>query len=615
MGQDRQGPTTDVQLGLLRDLTSRLLNAAEIDDVLRVIAECTMTVLRYEDCVVYLRTPDDFLLQRAAFGPKSPGGTAILDPIQLSMGEGIVGAAGLSGESVLVSDTLEDARYVVDDLARRSELAVPIVDSGEVIGVIDSEHSEPNFYTEADRKIVRDIASIAAARLRAAMITENLNQSVLDLEAARSALDNLSKTDDLTGLGNRRLFEVDLADAVASGMDFSVCILDLDKFKQVNDTHGHHEGDEVLRQFGEILAASVDTDRVTIARLGGDEFGILQVGVDLTSFDRMIEGLIASVQGTAWSANAALLDLSASAGVATGSNFAVWAHADEALLLAKAEGGDQMLRFVWSDPRSLALHEDRLWARRIRDAVKTDRFSLVGQPIVSAQNPDGPIQLMEVLLRYHGPDGSVLAPGRFLESAARFGLLEHIDGWVLRTAVKWLAANSDSVSLSVNVSPSSMLSGFAIREAVSELTALHVDPSRLILEVTEHAAIEDGELFKSALAAARGMGMRVAMDDLGSGWTSLAVIKENPVDMVKIDGNWVRQATTDKVAHTIVRSIIECGQLLGSQVVAEWVEDQETLDLVCSFDAEYVQGYLVGAPVPLEVVETSEAGVSRSVYS
>jgi len=548
MHNERQGPTTDVQLGLLRNLTSRLLSAVEIDDVMRVIAECTMTALSYEDCVVYLRADADRLVQRGAYGPKSPEGMQILDPIELRLGEGIVGAAAASAQPILVRDTLDDPRYVVDDIARRSEVAVPIIDDGEVIGVIDSEHSEANFYTDEDLQIIVDIASIAGARLRSAMTTENLNETIRDLETARSALENLSKTDDLTGLGNRRLFEIELAAAIEADAEFSICVLDLDKFKLVNDTHGHHEGDAVLRQLSSIICDNVDTDHVTVARLGGDEFGLMQVDVDLTSFDRMIENVLLAVRRAPWSANAALLDVTSSA---------------------------QVVRYVQSDPRSLALREDRLWAQHIRDAISANRFSLVGQPIVSSDDPHAPVQFMEVLLRYHASDNSVLAPGRFLDSAARFGLMDQIDVWV-----------------------------------ISELRSHRVDPSRLVLEVTEHAAIEDADRFKEALASARAEGMRVAIDDLGSGWTSLAVIKENPVDIIKVDGTWVRQATTDKVSHTVARSIIECGQLLGCQVVAEWVEDDETLELMHTMGSDFVQGYLLGVPVPLEKLVVGPDGVS-----
>lgn len=603
MGENfRDGPPADLQLELLRSLTSRLLNAVEVSDVLHVITECTTTVLGYKDCVVYLRGPGDILVQRAAIGNKSDNCGHVVDPVTLAFGEGIVGAAAQEATALIVCDTREDPRYIVDDADRRSELAVPIIDDGEVIGVIDSEHPEPGFYTEADRDIIIDIATVASVRLRSAMAAEDLSRSIANLESVQAQLEILSMTDELTQLGNRRRFEEDLAAAMATGQVLSVCILDLDKFKQVNDTHGHHEGDQVLRNLARILEDTADGENITIARLGGDEFAILQVGGDVRHFDRMIENIVEAVQSTVWSANAALLDVSVSAGVATGHDEETWTLADEALLLAKAEGSNQMLRFEATDPRTIAMRAERTWAQSIRDAISSDRLSLVAQPIVPSGAAAGP-PIYEVLLRYHATDGSILAPGVSLDNAVRFGLVDQIDMWVLRTAIAWLGT-VDEVVLSVNVSPSSVLSGLAIREAIAELQTHNVAPSRLIIEVTESAAIEDADRFKAALADARAAGIRMAMDDFGSGWTSLAVIKENPVDIIKIDGTWVRDATTDKVAHTVVQSIIECSHLLGSTVVAEWVEDQATLELLRTMGAEYVQGFFLSPPVPLSELST-----------
>lgn len=595
----RLAPSSDVQLELLRDLTSRLLNASDIDDVLRVIAECTTTALGYEDCVIYLRANNDQLVQRVAYGPKSPNGTHVVAPISLPIGTGIVGAAAAAGQSILVKDTRRDPRYVVDDAERRSELSVPMMNEGVVIGVIDSEHSEPNFYTEADRKIITDIAAIAAARLRTAMATERLNQSISDLKTTRAELETLSNTDELTGLANRRRFEQVLFDTIEAGKQFSIGIMDMDKFKQVNDSHGHHEGDRVLRRFADILAEYVTADGLIAARLGGDEFAIFQAGPDLSSFDRMIEDIGAVVRSARWSANAALLDVTMSAGVATGFGDHVWTHADEALLLAKAEGGDQVVRFVSSDPRTIALRADRQWAQSIRDAISNDRFSLVAQPLVPARDSGDSGELVEVLLRYTAPDGSVLAPGAFIESAIRFGLIRQIDAWVLRHAITWLASQPTRVSIAVNVSTESMLSGLALRSAAAELRAHKIDADRLVIEVTEHAAIEDAHRFAEVLADARALGIRVAMDDFGSGWTSMALIQHNPVDIIKIDGNWVRQAATDPVAHTVVKAIIECGRLIGCTVVAEWIEDAVTRDLMASMGVHYLQGFFLGKPVPL----------------
>jgi len=584
------------QLRLLRELTAQLVDAESAEQILQVIARSAQQALGGE-CFIYLAAGGGRLAQRAYWGQHDPADATIVDPIELIFGEGIVGAAASAGEGQLVSDTRRDPRYIAGGRPRLSEVAVPIVAGGSVLGVIDLEHPDEGFYDAEHLHLAEDIAAIAAVRVKAAMSLEHA-------ERERKAMATLAQTDDLTGLGNRRRFDTRIKAAIEAGQSFSLSILDLDRFKLVNDRLGHHQGDIVICQLASILKKHANEDGTVIARLGGDEFGLLRIGPGHEHIDRQVKAVIDAVRRTAWATPGAIIDLAVSAGVASGDNSDVWVQADDALLVAKAQGGDQSIRIDPNAPKAKALRDERQWAERISHALTEDEFFLLGQPIVSTNNPDAPSRYYELLLRYEAEDGTIRTPTHFLDSAARYGLLERIDGWVIRTAIEWLGANP-GVSASINVTPGSMVSGFVMDRTEKALKDFGVDPLRLILEVTEHAAIADPSAFRSAVRAARELGIRIAMDDLGSGWTSLAVIRDNPIDIVKIDGSWVIETTLDVVAETAVRSIVNCAHLLGAEVVAEWVEDNPTLQLMREMGVEFAQGFLFGRPVPLDQLRPS----------
>lgn len=587
--------SSEEQLKLLREFTADLVDAEGTDEVLQILAQATQHALEGE-CFIFLSSGAGRLTQRAYFGPHSAEDAVTIDPLELVFGDGIVGAAAAAGEGQLVTDTRLDPRYIVGGRPRLSELAMPIVAKGSVLGVIDLEHPDVGFYTTDHLHMAEDMATIAAVRVKAAMTLEHV-------EHERKTMEILAQTDDLTGLGNRRRFEARLTEAIQAGQQFSVSILDLDRFKLVNDRLGHHQGDIVICQLGSILEKFASDDTVK-ARLGGDEFGLLRIGPGHDDLDAQVRAVIKAVRSTAWATPGAIIDLAVSAGVASGDNEDVWVQADDALLVAKAEGGDQLIRIDPNAPKAQALRDDRQWAEKIAQAISQDEFFLLAQPIIPTANPDSPSDYYELLLRYRADDGTIRLPRHFLDSAARYGMLERIDGWVIRHAIEWLGA-TPRVSASINVTPGSMVSGFVIERTKKALRDFEVDPRRLILEVTEHAAIADPSAFRSAVRAARGLGIRVAMDDLGSGWTSLAVIRDNPIDIVKIDGMWVSETTLDVVAETAVRAIVECAHLLGAEVVAEWVEDRATLELMAEMGAEFVQGFLFGRPMPLEQIRAS----------
>lgn len=334
-------------LALLTQLPIAVNAARDIDDVLRVIARHVMEALAYEDCVIYVRDGTSTLVQRAAWGPKCPDGLTIVSPLILNFGEGVVGTAAATGKTQTVVDTRTDSRYVPDVAGGLSELAVPIIYGGKVLGVVDSEHPDTGFYSTADAELITTIAAIAAAQLHAALSTDRLRVKIDELHRAHGDLARLARTDSLTGLANRLCFEDRLAELVGTNTRFAICALDLDGFKTINDVLGHHEGDEVLRVVARILHDTLGTARTLVARVGGDEFTALTPVPGPAFGERCLEtvGHAAAKLNTRYDD----LSLSMSAGVAFGASAAVWHNADDALYAAKACGGNRLRHFNPAD--------------------------------------------------------------------------------------------------------------------------------------------------------------------------------------------------------------------------------------------------------------------------
>lgn len=594
-------------LGLFRDLASGLLNAADLESVLTTVARTAMNALRYEDCVIYLADQQSrMLVQRAAHGPKNPSGIALLNPITIPFGRGIVGACAASGHPVLVADTRRDPRYIVDDCERRSELAVPLVDRGVVIGVIDSEHSEPDFYTQADLEALVDIAAIAAVRLRAAMSTDALVQTVDELERTRQQLATLVRTDHLTALANRRGFEDQLELKNLDG-PVAIALLDLDDFKNINDTYGHIAGDAVLTRLASVLEEQMTDDRCFVGRLGGDEFGLL--GPDLRTVTDWGLRVLDKVRRISWRAITGEHRVTASLGAAPQHDSTdLWGMADEALFVAKSAGGDGMVVHDHADERFQALRSDRAWADKIRTAIADDSFTLVGQPIVPAgEVAAGPL-FFEMLLRYQEEDGATVSPAGFLGVADTFRLSEDVDRWVVSKTVAWLAEQDPTVRAAANITGRFVESPRALPILAAALEDSGIDPRRLCLEITESIAIADMKRCAEMVRTARSWGCSVAIDDFGRGWSSLPLVRDLSVDLLKIDGEWVCNVSDDPLARSVVTSIVEAAEIVGVSVVAEWVEDQDTADFLIDLGVPYLQGYFIGRPAPLSELLVGSGG-------
>jgi diguanylate cyclase (GGDEF)-like protein len=451
---------------------------------------------------------------------------------------------------------------------------------------------------------------LAAGALGASLqeAVRTLAASVAESEEFRRRLAHEAAHDGLTQLANRNSTLDQLArsldDAGRTGAQVAVLFIDLDGFKDVNDEYGHHAGDAVLQAIAQRLATRV-RPQDSVGRLGGDEFLVIARRVDgpadaLQLAHRLLEAMEQPIPFGSCD-----LQVSGSIGVALTTGLATTADellrdADMAAYHAKASGRACVRLFTEELRASTAAQAHHEHA--IRRAIANDEFQMHFQPVVDVQSRR--VSSFESLVRWDRPGHGLLLPGDFVPFAERSELVVDLDRWVLRAVAFQLAAWSSHPTLrnapiAVNVSGRSLGSAAFVDDVLGPLRTLGVDPSKLIVEITEGALPEDLTAAAQKLAALRACRVRIAIDDFGTGFTSLAHLKTLPVDLLKID----RSFTNDTGSESLVKLIIDTGHLLGARIVAEGVETAEQAERLASLGADALQGYLFGRPAPPAEVE------------
>jgi diguanylate cyclase (GGDEF)-like protein/PAS domain S-box-containing protein len=429
----------------------------------------------------------------------------------------------------------------------------------------------------------------------------------IDITDRREFEDQLvhqAEHDSLTELLNRRGFRRIVGGHLAAQADAArgaIMLLDLDHFKAVNDLHGHRAGDRVLEAAARVLRDCV-RDGDPVARLGGDEFAVLLPNADAdqarAAATRLLEALadpdcFPGVHSISASIGVAMLATSMQ-----GPDDALVA-ADLAMYDAKDAGRNRYAFFDERTPSASATRDRLEWVEKIRSALAEDRLVLAAQPIRCVRS--GAVVHHELLLRMREPDGREIPPGAFLGVAEEFGLIGEIDLWVARSAIAILDRHRDQdLVFHVNLSGRSLGDEALLASIRAELERTGVDPTALVFEITETAAVTNLEAARAFAEQLTAMGCRLALDDFGAGFSSFVYLKQLPFDILKIDGEFVRQCTTTPADRVILESLVHTASGLNKQTVAEFVEDQETEDLLRELGVDLVQGYHVGRPIGVE---------------
>jgi diguanylate cyclase (GGDEF)-like protein/PAS domain S-box-containing protein len=428
---------------------------------------------------------------------------------------------------------------------------------------------------------------------------------ITDRKRAEQHLLHLAHHDTLTDLPNRTFLRDRLRRQIArtrrGDRVFALHLLDLDRFKSVNDVHGHELGDQLLKAVAERLTSTVG-DTEMIARLGGDEFAILQSDVKRAEDVTDLAGWIIDILAEPFVLNGHTINTSASIGITVhptdGSDAdALLKNADLAMYRAKSEGRSAYRIFAAdmnATARAAVVIESDL-----RKALAQREFQLHYQPQIDIRT--GEIVGAEALLRWRRPTGLV-SPAEFLPQAEENGLIVPINEWVLHEAcsqaVAWEQMGLPPVRIAVNLSPVQFAKRDVARHVMEVLEATGLEPSRLELELTENIVIQNNQNTSENLRRLQELGVSFSIDDFGTGYSSLAYVKNFPVNRLKIDQGFIRNLESDLNDAAIVRAIVNLGHSLNLDVIAEGVERAEQLEILRKEGCDEVQGYFFSRPLP-----------------
>lgn len=435
-------------------------------------------------------------------------------------------------------------------------------------------------------------------------IANALNTTIEALKSRDEELRKLANYDALTGLLNKHNFNIQLKQEILrtteEGDTSALLFIDLDQFKHVNDNLGHAAGDRLLKQVADLLKHRIRSDDV-ISRFGGDEFTIIARSIEERDARIIAESILRAMQQFVFVENGQAFNIYCSIGVVIieGNDFTaeeVFSQADMSCFQAKSEGRNRYHMFDAGEQAELRKSADISWSKRISDAIQNDFFSLFFQPVVSLTGDEA--EHYEVLLRM-SMEGEIIHPNAFLPAAERLGVAIDIDYWVIRNSLRKISefkADGRDVYLSINLSGRVFEAPDLIEKIRRYISQYDVDTSHIIFEITEQTAVRHIEKAAETINELVELGCRFALDDFGVGFSSFNYLKRLPVDILKIDGDFVTDMVKDPVDQVMVKSMIQIAKSLNKQTIAEYVQDAVTLEMLKSFGADYVQGYYLGKP-------------------
>ena len=510
---------------------------------------------------------------------------------------------GFESPSALVASLKDIGKQLYVEPSRREEFTALVRARGSVSGFESQIHRRDGdviWISENARAVHDDDGKIVCY--------EGTVEDITERKLYQARIEQQANYDTLTGLANRSLLNDRLQTAIraasAYGTRLAVVFVDLDRFKFINDSLGHHVGDELLRAMAERLKASV-RESDTVARLGGDEFVLLINGHGEPDAVAVVLERMLSDISQPWTIPQGDFNVTCSIGVALypddgDSAQTLLKHADSAMYRAK-ERGRNNFQFFTAELNALIRERFEL-ENKLRRALERDQFALEYQPRIAMDS--GRIVGVEALLRWQ-VDGEIVAPpSKFVPVAEEIGLIVPIGKWVLQTACAqnkaWQDAGLPPVVVSVNVSARQFRQDNFIQTIADILRSTGLDARYLEIELTESAVMHDAAQFIAMLAELKRLGVSIALDDFGTGYSSLSYLKRFPVDRLKVDRSFVLDIAADADDATIVRTIIALGHNLGLKVVAEGVETQEQLEFLRANHCDELQGYYFSAPLQPE---------------
>jgi diguanylate cyclase (GGDEF)-like protein len=455
---------------------------------------------------------------------------------------------------------------------------------------------------EAHGQDVTDLPNVHAIEIRD--LTDAFSELRQQVHSRQLALEHIALHDSLTSLPNRTLLMDRLNQSIANAQrrkrSLALLMLDLDRFKEINDTLGHQTGDALLQQVGARLR-NVLRDSDTVARLGGDEFAVLLPNVSDNNALRIAAAILERLEKV-YEVYEHSLYVGVSIGLAVfpqhgESAESLLQHADVAMYMAKRNNSGIMLYDVERDQHSVT-HLSVL--SDLRSAVENEEFILQYQPKLTMR--DSVIEGAEALLRWKHPKQGLIMPDEFINVAEQTGLIKRLSNWVLDTAIRdcqRLHQKGHKINISVNMSVWDIQDPNISLNITQKLEKWGLPADYLTLEITERVMMAEPERARQVLSELDNMGVQVVIDDFGTGFSSLVYLKQLPVSMLKVDKSFVIDMMKDESDAAIVHSIIELAHNLGLQTVAEGVENDQTWSWLRTWDCDYAQGYYISHPLTL----------------
>ncbi|HTQ80985.1 MAG TPA: EAL domain-containing protein, partial [Thermoanaerobaculia bacterium] len=453
-------------------------------------------------------------------------------------------------------------------------------------------------------------------------------QDVSDKRLLSLQLAHQATHDELTGLLNRQAFSGHLQRLIEEcrreDTTHTLCYMDLDQFKLVNETCGHLAGDELLRRVTALLQEALRPEDV-VARLGGDEFGVLLPRCPLPEAERRIGAFHRTLKRLPYLWQEKSFAVGASIGLvpvtrAFQTVAQLLSAADHACYLAKEKGRNRIQVYQEDDAEFVRRNDEMNWVVRIHQTLRENRFRLFSQEIRPLSERAGQGLYFEVLLRMVEDDGRIHLPSDFIRAAERYGLMRSIDRWVVRHCAETLAAQPRSFldgldTCAINLSAVSLGDDEFLGYVLEQFERFPVPPQKICFEITETAAIENLPQAARLLQTLSGFGFRFALDDFGTGMSSFSYLKEIPVSILKIDGKFTKDVTTDDLDRAMVESINQVGHVLGLRTVAEGVGSRAVEERLRILGVDFAQGNWVSPPGPLEGVCAVAVGNGRDKTS
>jgi diguanylate cyclase (GGDEF)-like protein len=580
----------------LYEFTRNLGSLVEAPDVVATVLDKSRAMLSagYSELVIPIEGPSDNLAVRCSLVGEEPfrieqrSTFSKLDTMACTRGA-LLFSEGVKGE--------DDLGAALAERGLKEALIAPLRQDNPRAGyllVADRAFSHEGF-ARPDLRFFEALAANAGVALRSSKLLEQLRQEA-------SVRQHQAQHDTLTGLPNRSLFAEQLEhvlDMAPAGGQVAVMLIDLDGFKEVNDTLGHGTGDAVLREVAQRLRP-LNQSGAVVARLGGDEFAVLMSGLPEDAIAAEADDIIASISQPL-GVDGLLLDVRASLGVAVSPLHSQDAtgllrQADVAMYAAKRSGGG--VRFYDKAEDCSTLRRLRL-ATELRRAIEHEDLDVWYQPVVALAT--GTVVGCEALLRWNHDQFGPISPTELIPVAESAGLIDQLTWWVLRTALAQAKAWHELVpglTMAVNLSARSLMSMDITARLGKLLDQTNLEPSTLTLELTESSAMADPQGSARVLWGLREIGTNLSIDDYGTGFSSLSRLKYLPFHELKIDRSFIKEMTRDRRDEAIVRSTIELARNLDRTVTAEGVEDQATLQHLESLGCDAAQGFFLARPLP-----------------